>query len=178
MCVSIFIYPTMLLHGLSRVFFFIRDSSSSFFLSFFSFFSHRFSCGKYKLLLVIVVFLFLLQHISRTGGKGKELKAILSKWKWALIFSSFFFFLSSVSMQQAQITARHCKKKTQFMCNSIIIIIITRSSLSHFFPLSLFIIVTTEDRAAIVVVVEFPCIVPSSSRSLPIQASQSFYLFN
>lgn len=87
MCVSIFIYLTMLLLGLS--WFFFRDSSSSFFS-----FSRRFFCGKYKLLvIVIVVFLFLLRHIPRTGEKAKNSRLFYrdgNELSFSLSLRSFF----------------------------------------------------------------------------------------
>ncbi len=107
MCVSIFIYPTMLLPSLSR---------------FFSFFSDIFSSEPDKpLVIVIVIFLFCF-HIHRTHEKRQRTQGYSIEMEMSPHFLSLSVFSSSFSIQQQDIV-----KRTEF-----ILIIITRSSLFLF----------------------------------------------
>ena len=92
MCVSICIYPTMLLLGLSF------DSFSFFFL-FYSYI-YIYFCGKYKLLVIVIIIFFfffffvLLQRTPRTGEKEKAKNSrLFYRDGNKLAFSSFSFFV-------------------------------------------------------------------------------------
>ncbi len=147
MCVSIFIYPTMLLPVLSA--FFFRDSSSSFFFL-------SYIC-LWKTQPLVIVDFFLLRHTPKAGEKAKNSRLFHRDGNELSFSSSFILFLSSFSIKFAQTTARHCKKNVVHLHHH-------HEIFSRFFLLLFHNYNNGRERAT----VEFPCTFPSSYRSLPI----------